>query len=45
MKEMMKRFRRFLESKALSLNSDKLKIMIFEGEEQRRENGNGKKKA
>jgi len=51
LKEMMKRFRRFLKRKDLSLSPDKSKIMIFEkewyskGEEQRRENGNEKKKA
>jgi len=46
----MKRFRRYLERKGLSFSPDKSKIIIknkyskTKGEEQRRENGNGKKK-
>jgi len=47
LKEMMKRFRRFLERRDLSLSPDKSKIMVFEKgrTKQGRENGNGKKKA
>jgi len=32
LKEMMKRFRKFLERKGLRLSPDKLKIMVFENE-------------
>jgi len=35
LKEMMKRFRRFLEKKSLGLSPDKLKIMVFENEMRR----------
>jgi len=47
LKEMMKKFRKFLERKGLRLSPDKSKIRYLKtkGEEQKRENGNGKKKA
>jgi len=43
LKEMMKRFRRFLEKKGFSFNPDKFKVVVFEKGRKRKENGNRKK--
>lgn len=46
LKEMMKRFEKFLERKDLILSSEKSKVLVFENEEEerRRKNGDGEKK-